>query len=197
MPEFFPMPEPSGPVTAETLKSASGINDLIAENEQLRRERDQAVREAASRDQKWMDGINAVCGVKLSYDSLCLDGDRQHYSLDEFIGRLKKDREGWQRIATYLARSLIQVGDVQSQLVEMTEGTPDDEDFASVTAEVYEKARELDHHLTGTDIGVWTESGLWYTKDGWSPVPPFPDIGVPKRQCSPPDKPIVFDEDDR
>lgn len=66
--------------------------EQITESE-LRREKDLAIAEANRRDKKWMEGINAACGIELCYDPI--EGDKsvciaRMPTLDEYIADLKK-----------------------------------------------------------------------------------------------------------
>lgn len=58
---------------------------------ELERERDAAVREAARRDQKWMEGINQIAGMELEYDPLGREpGKPWRPTLEEFVDDLRK-----------------------------------------------------------------------------------------------------------
>lgn len=60
---------------------------LSLQVEMRTRERDEAIHEASRRDQKWMDGIDEICGWKLSYKHD--PSDSSAYTLQDFINQLR------------------------------------------------------------------------------------------------------------
>lgn len=74
------------------------LQTLRAANEAL-------VKEAARRDQKWKDGIDAICGTKLNYDIPCFE-NRHVPSLDDFIRELRSQLEASQAECAQLNREL-------------------------------------------------------------------------------------------
>lgn len=58
---------------------------------QLQKERDDAVREAARRDRKWMEGLNQIAGMELEYDPLGREpGKPWKPTLEEYVDDLKR-----------------------------------------------------------------------------------------------------------
>lgn len=60
------------------VNACAGMADPVEEIAELKR-----------RDQKWKDGIDECCGVKINYDPL--DWDSRGSTLDQFVGGLKKE----------------------------------------------------------------------------------------------------------
>lgn len=68
-------------------RGATEIRALRAELERAEHDRDMAVREAARRDQKWMDGLRASTGVDLTFDPPALWDFRP--TLDDWVRRVR------------------------------------------------------------------------------------------------------------
>lgn len=75
--------------------------------------------------------------------------------------------------ATYLAESLRQTELMRSEIEELLDTVDDDNVWERVHA-AKEKLREMDHHTTGTSIGLAMDFGAWHTKDGWQPASTHP-----------------------
>lgn len=63
---------------------------LSLQVEMRTRERDEAIHESSRRDQKWMDGIDEICGRKLSYKHD--PSDSSAYTLQDFVNELRGER---------------------------------------------------------------------------------------------------------
>lgn len=85
------------------------ITELAFELAELRAENARLIAEANRRDEKWMAGINAACGVELCYDPI--GGDRASAirarmpTLDEYVAVLKKTAREFEAENARLARA--------------------------------------------------------------------------------------------
>jgi hypothetical protein len=75
--------------------------------------------------------------------------------------------------ATYLAESMRQTELMRSEIEELLDTADDDNVWERVHA-AKEKLREMDHHATGTSIGLAMDFGAWHRKDGWQPASTHP-----------------------
>jgi hypothetical protein len=89
---------------------------LCRELEAARHEREQAVQESNRRDQKWMDGIDSICGRKLRYTLATINDapgfdlvpDLQDFitSLQSQLSKAEEERDGMRVQAEKLAMAL-------------------------------------------------------------------------------------------
>jgi hypothetical protein len=75
--------------------------------------------------------------------------------------------------ASYLAESLATVEGMRSDLQRHVEMADEDDPWVRLN-QIREDLREMDHHLTGTSIGLAMDFGAWHTKDGWEPASSHP-----------------------
>lgn len=78
--------------------------------------------------------------------------------------------------ATFLAKSLYHA-ELECSRIETRLGEATEETAYERAKEAHQKLRDLDHHSTGTSIGLADEFGAWFTKDGWEPAKTHPLIG--------------------
>lgn len=83
--------------TAQMLRN--GRKRWMDEANQLRAERDLAVKEANRRDEKWKQGIQEECGVKLAFD--IPHQEQREPTLGEFIRKLRTERDELKTLLVY------------------------------------------------------------------------------------------------
>ena len=131
------------------------------EVDRLTKERDDAIREANRRDQKWMDGINESVGRKLDYGDPC-SRDNASSALAKFVAALTKEK-GQAVAACVQMRDAIEwairAGDESVDRVLALSLSPDcgkgwrpPEEFAKLEAKLHLQQRSEDAQPTLADF---------------------------------------------
>ena len=94
----------------------NGLADQLWENskrlEELKHEKEQAIREANRRDQKWMEGIEAICQRKINFDP---PSECPYPTLEEYINTLVRGQADAEHQVRSLKYELNQLKEKQIQ----------------------------------------------------------------------------------